>query len=275
MNKQIEKQIVNIYTTIYKKIFNKERTMMLSSGSRIDIESMLASLENSKQYDKFAKEFSLELSKKGLNKERGLWKKYYEAAKASHNVAIPATYKDYELESLANTVRHNFKMIKSIPTKMMEILNHKYTSELIEEVAKGTMTRGSFERLLASHGQKQAKLIARTETAKLQTAITKQRAMNVGAKTYTWVTSNDRRVRPSHKAMNGVIVFWRPENEKPHLDNMIGDAGEYPNCRCDALPNVDINDFKDARYKVYDYRQHKIISMTRNQLVAAIQKGGL
>lgn len=275
MNKAIERQIKQIYDKVYKEVFTKKNTDMLANGSRMNIEQSLNIISSSQKYEEFAKKFALELTKKGIATKRGIWKKYYEAAKKTHYISLPATYKDFELKIMTETVRHNFNMIKTIPSRMLEILNHKYTAALIEEVAKGNKSRGSFARLLASHGQKQAKLIARTETAKLQTAITKQRAVNVGAITYTWLSSHDRRTRPSHQAMNAVIVFWRPDAEKPLLDNMRGDAGEFPNCRCDAQPNVDIDDFTNARYKVYDYRINKIIWMSKIELINAIQNGEL
>ena len=275
MNKAVERQINQIYNEIYKKVFNKTNTIMLANGSRLNIQQALATLQGSDKYNEFATKFAQVLAKKGLNRERGLWRKYYNAAKAAHYVALPQTYKEFEMQSYSNAVKHNFNMIKSIPNRMMEILNHKYTSALIEEVAKGTTSRGSFQKLLAKHGHKQAKLIARTETAKLQTAITEQRSINVGAITYTWLSSNDRRTRPSHRAMNGVIVFWRPDLEKPLLDGMRGNAGELPNCRCDAQPNVDINDFTKPIYKVYDYRKDKIVNMSRKLLIEAINNGHL
>lgn len=275
MNKSIEKQIKAIYDKIYKQVFTKANTNLLANGSRMDIEQSLNTIASSDKYNEFAQKFALELAKKGLSTKRGVWRKYYEAAKKAHYIALPATYKDFEFNVLSKAVRHNFNMIKTIPSRMLEILNHKYTSVLIEEVAKGSKSRGSFARMLASHGQKQAKVIARTETAKLQTAITKQRAIDVGAITYTWLSSHDKRTRPSHQAMNGVIVFWRSDVEKPLLDNMRGDAGEFPNCRCDAQPNVDINDFTNARYKVYNYHTNKVEWMNKNDLINAIQKGEL
>lgn len=275
MSKQIEKDIQKIYNQVYKQVFNKDNTTLLSNGSRIDIEQALNKITSSDKYNEFAKKFAYELAKKGIKYKKGTWRKYFEAARKSHHIALPLTYKDFEYTTLRNAVQHNFDMIKSIPSRMMEILNHKYTSTLIEEVAKGTLPRGSFANMLAKHGNKQAKLIARTETAKLQTAIAQTRSLNLGAITYTWISSNDRRTRPSHREMNNVIVFWRQDTEKPLRDGMRGNAGEFPNCRCDAQPNVDLDDFTNSRYKVYNYKTDKIEWMSKNDLIEAISKGGL
>ena len=138
-----ERQINQIYNTIFKKVFNKTAMSELASGSRMPAMSNLIKLQNSKKFNEFAEAFSKELAKYGLSKQRGVWRKYYEAAKQAHVIALPQTYKDYELKTLANIARHNFTMIKSIPERMMEVLEHKYTSALIEEVAKGTTSRGS------------------------------------------------------------------------------------------------------------------------------------
>lgn len=274
-DKKIERQINEIYKKVYKEVFNKTSTNELIKGSRFSIQQRLLKLQSSKSYDEFAKKFALELSKRGLSHQRRIWKKYFKAAKSQNVVGLAPTYNSYTLNNLSKAVKHNFNMIKSIPERMMEILNHKYTSTLMEEVAKGKLNRGSFQKLLEKHGHKQAKLIARTETAKLQTAITKNRAIDVGAITYTWKSSHDKRTRPSHREMNGVIVFWRDDLEKPLRDGMRGDAGEFPNCRCDAQPNVDLNDFTASRYKVYNYHTDKIEWMTRNKLIEAIKQGKL
>lgn len=273
---KIQKQIQEIYNKVYKEVFNKSATKNLMEGERSDIEQRLIKLQGSNKYNEFAKKFAKELAKQGLSKERGVWRKYYEAAKRAHHIVLPATYKEFEFQILTKTVQHNFNMIKSIPERMMEILNHKYTSTLIEEVAKGTLPRGSFEKTLASHGNNQAKLIARTESAKLQTAITRTRATDLGTVAYEWISSKDKRTRPSHREMNGVIVFWRSSDlEKPLLDNMYGDAGEFPNCRCDAQPIIDEDDLTKSNYKVYNYKQHKIVNLSKKELLEALNKGSL
>jgi hypothetical protein len=76
--------------------------------------------------------------------------------------------------------------------------------------------------------------------------------------------------------MNGVVVFWRTnELEKPRLDNMYGNAGEFPNCRCDPQIIFDENDLDKNNYKVYNYNSHTIINMTKKELINALEKGEL
>lgn len=270
-----ERLIAQIYANVYKQVFTTSRTRSLLRGNRNPALNALTALDMLKKYDEFAQKFSVELAKKGLRGQKGVWRKYFDAAKKAGHVGLTKTWTQFEADVMTKAIEYNFKMIKSIPERMKEILHHKYTSELIEEVAKGNLPRGSFQRLLASHGNKQAKVIARTEAAKLQTAVLRNRATQLDSVAYIWLASNDKRTRPSHKAMNGVVVFWRPDNEKPLLDNMQGDAGEFPNCRCSPQPIVDIDDLLDSYYKVYDYHSHKIIRMSKKQLITALNAGQL
>lgn len=274
-SKDIERQINKLYESVFKKIFNKTRTISAIKGKTHDIERAILRLKQSEDYEKFAKEFAKKLAKKGLSKQRGVWRKFFQAAKANHVGVLPDTYKDFELKVLNEVVKNNFKMIKSIPDKVLEVYKHKYTKTLIEEVARGNLSRGAFMKELKSHGHKNAKLIARTETAKLQTVILQNRATELGSVAYIWRASNDKRTRPSHRNMNDVVVFWREFEERPLLDNMRGNAGEFPNCRCTPQPIFDEKDLTKSNYRVYDYRTNNIVTMLKSELIEALKRGEL
>ena len=271
MNKEVERTINKIFNAVYKQVFNTKNVKELANGNNEPILDRIAKFQSSQKYFEFANRFSKELAKKGIKKQRGLWRKYYEVAKKSGYTTIPGSYNEYEKLCMENAIKHNFTMISSIPQQMRKILEHKYINTLVEEVAKGNLPRGSFKKELDKHGVKNAKLIARTETAKLQASITQQRATDLGSVAYIWIASMDKRTRPSHKAMDNVVVFYRPDSQKPLLDNMRGNAGEFPNCRCYGEPIFDEDDLKSAMYKVYDYRTDKIITMNRKELIDALK----
>jgi len=258
---------------VYKKVFNKTGITEAIHRRSKEIEIRVANLTNSKQYNKFAKEFSAKLAKKGLSKQKGLWKQFYKTAKKLNLGILPDTYTQFEKQIMEKAIVHNFKMIKSIPQEVLEIYKHKYTTMLIEEIAVGRISRGSFEKQLREHGHKHAKVVARTEASKLQTTILQNRATDLGSVCYQWLSSNDKRTRPSHRRMNGVIVFWRDkDDEKPNLDNMFGNAGEFPNCRCSPEPIFDIDDLDKVMYTVYDYKTKSFETMTRQKLLERIEE---
>lgn len=273
MTKSVEQKINQIYWSLFKKCFTNTTLASLAKGDKKPIKTKVRLLKTSEQFNNFAKKFSAELAKSGLRGTKGVWRKYYEAAKKTGHIALEPTFNKYEYNTMSVAIKNNFNMIKSIPDEFLKILSHDYTSTLIEQVAKGSMGRRSFRTELEKHGHKNAALIARTETAKLQTTILKERATQLGSVAYTWLASNDRRTRESHKMMNGVIVFW--DQDKPELDGMTGHAGEFPNCRCSPQPIIDADDLTKSTYKVYDYRSHKIITMKKQDLIKALEKGEL
>ena len=275
MMKDVEREINKLYNKVFNKVFSHSGFRALSRRNRMEILETAEKLESSDAYEEFAKNFAIELSKKGLRHQRGVWRKFYKVAQRTHYVTLPKTFTEYEALVMKKAIQQNFQMIKSIPREVVKIMEHKYTSTLIEEVAKGKLSRGAFQRQLQSHGHKNAKLIARTETAKLQTVILQSRATEIGSVAYIWRASHDKRTRPSHQQMDDVVVFWRQGEQKPNLDNMIGNAGEFPNCRCTPQPIVDIDDITKSTYRVYNYLTHKVQKMTKNELITALKNGGL
>lgn len=269
----MEREINKIFNAVFKKIFSAENIKALEEGNQDKILNEYAVFQSSEKYNQFAEKFSEELAKTGLNKQKGIWRKFYQVAKESHQVALPYSYDEYEQQMMRSIIEHNFQMIKSIPQRVMEVLEYKAIGTLIDEVAQGKLKRGAFKKELDKHGAKKSKLIARTETAKLQSAITESRATNLGSVVYEWVASRDRRTRPSHKEMDGVIVFWRPDAQKPLRDKMRGNAGEFPNCRCYSAPILDETDLKKAVYRVYNYKTDKIEGgWNKRKLIEAIKK---
>ena len=124
------------------------------------------------------------------------------------------------MQPLMNKFNQNVSLIKNIPNEIVNKLRTAY--------GEGVSFRGTnVEEYLTERLGKRAKLIIRTESAKLNAALTEVRSINLGLKAYIWSTSEDQRVRASHKLMDGVLVFWGTRLE---LDKMVGNPGEFPNC---------------------------------------------
>lgn len=78
-----------------------------------------------------------------------------------------------------------------------------------------------------------ARLIARDQTQKLNSSLTKLRQQEVGVEEYVWSTSLDERVRSTHKKNEGKTFRW--DTPPP----VTGHPGHDVNCRCVALPVLD------------------------------------
>ena len=75
-----------------------------------------------------------------------------------------------------------------------------------------------------------ANLIARTETARVATNLTRVRAEHIGSEGFIWRTVKDRDVRPLHRSYEGKFFPW---NDLPILDDgRPGLPGTIWNCRC-------------------------------------------
>lgn len=114
----------------------------------------------------------------------------------------------------------------------------------------------------------QIQRIARTEVAKADTAITRVRAESIGLNWYEWATSQDARVRDSHRLMNGVLINFSdpPSPEQLAKEHNVGhyNAGNIYNCRCVALPVLSLN-LLQWPHKVYT--QGRITLMSRKQFL--------
>jgi SPP1 gp7 family putative phage head morphogenesis protein len=139
----------------------------------------------------------------------------------------------------------NVGLIQSMPLKAAQ----KVQELILENLKTGQYrAEGLVDQIMhiGNVTKNRAKLIARTETSRISTGLTKIRSDYLGVGFYIWRTSQDARVRSSHAHMSNVIVSW---NDPPSPEALIGKkshghyhAGETFNCRCFARPIVRISD---------------------------------
>jgi SPP1 gp7 family putative phage head morphogenesis protein len=102
--------------------------------------------------------------------------------------------------------------------------------------------------------EEEARIIVRSVASKANSVFGRVRAEKIGVKWYQWSTSRDKRVRPSHRKLEGVLIPWKypPSPEELIGKPFIGHyhAGEGTECRCCALAIVDLSDIKFPR-RVY------------------------
>jgi SPP1 gp7 family putative phage head morphogenesis protein len=110
-------------------------------------------------------------------------------------------------------------------------------SRTIEELhSKGVRVEAVAGELRKRFGvsDSRAELIARDQTLKLNSQISRSRQRAVGINSYQWVTSRDERVRETHAALDGSIQSWDspPEVGEGRFEHPGGDF----QCRCVAVP---------------------------------------
>ena len=136
-------------------------------------------------------------------------------------------------------VAENAALIRSVPVDAATML----TREVLRLQQRGARPQ-TIERAMRARlpvlSRNRARLIARTESAKASAALTEARADNLGLHWYLWRTSEDQRVRKSHRNLDGVLVPYAkpPQPEKLVHERStlgVGNAGEFPNCRCTQL----------------------------------------
>ncbi len=162
-------------------------------------------------------------------------------------------------------IDRNAGIIRSMPFDLAAQATHYIQSETIkgkrhEEIAQELLSK--FPKMTAS----KAAVIARTEASKSHTALIQARADRLGLYWYVWRTSQDGRVRGSHKHMAGVLCRFDtpPSPELLAGEKNVGayNAGEIYNCRCYPEPLIDIMDISWPRNVHYG---GKIIRMSKEQ----------
>lgn len=123
-------------------------------------------------------------------------------------------------------------LIKSIPLEAAKQV-HEMTLEGLTTTAARAADVAQRIQDIADAPMWRARLIARTEVARVASNLVQARASWAGSSGYLWRTSMDSDVRPSHKRMEGAYVRW---GHPPTLDKLKGHAGTLPNCRCFAEP---------------------------------------
>lgn len=174
--------------------------------------------------------------------------------------------------SVGNLIRaqldYNARLIRSAPLD----ISRKMTHYIQQEALRGRRAEdivSDLKEYVPNLSASRANLIARTEVSKASTALTRAQAYELGLGWYVWRTSEDGRVRQSHRHMDRVLIKWNdpPSPEQlGHEKHTYGHyhAGEIFNCRCYAEPLI------DADYVKWPHKAYiggKIIWLNRKDFV--------
>ena len=126
-------------------------------------------------------------------------------------------------------IAENVRLIKTIPPRY-----HGALRDALGRVQPGQPFNRQALSGVFSEGFKSAgynlRRLTRDQTTKFVGQLNRSRQTEVGIDRYKWLTAGDERVRPSHRANEGLVFFW----DSPPANT--GHPGEDVNCRCVALP---------------------------------------
>lgn len=142
-------------------------------------------------------------------------------------------------EYLAAATSENARLIKSIPAQYLD---------RVETLVKANMRAGRrpgaiVEQIRTQFGvtQARARMIARDQTAKVNSELSERRQREVGFEHFQWVTSQDERVRHDHAELArkdtkfGTGIYRWDDPPKNSRGEVITPGSDY-SCRCTARP---------------------------------------
>lgn len=139
-------------------------------------------------------------------------------------------------EGIDNAITTSIKENVSLISSMSEEQLARVEKLVYRNVSQGTSAKSMIDEIksIKKLSTSRAKLIARDQTAKVNAILTRKRQQNLGVTEYIWRTSQDARVRDSHKANNGKKFRWdSPPKETGH-------PGHDIQCRCIAQAVINL-----------------------------------
>ncbi|MGF6878368.1 phage minor head protein [Paraburkholderia sp. MM5477-R1] len=161
-----------------------------------------------------------------------------ESLRASVNAALGVDIQTaLQMQNLGGVLeaaqQANVVLIKSIPQQYFD----RVSTQVLTALQQGQRYSAIVEAIQGETEvtERRAKLIARDQTSKLNSAITEARQTALGIEEYEWQTSGDERVRDSHAENDGKVFRWDSPPETGH-------PGHDVNCRCVALPRFKLDE---------------------------------
>ena len=152
---------------------------------------------------------------------------FYKAMENAIGINLNTVFQNEGLEDIMYaTTKENVALIKTIPEEDFK----KIEGVVFRGTVQGRDATSMIKQItkIGNVTENRARLIARDQTSKLNSALNQQRSQNLGIEEYIWRTANDERVRDTHKSKNGKTFRW----DSPPKDT--GHPGQDIQCRCVA-----------------------------------------
>ena len=160
-----------------------------------------------------------------------------QALKAMKAIGVKYTLTDGQKQVIKKEYTDNMKLY-------IKTWSHEHIKNLRAEVEENSMQGYRYNRLKSAlqyrYGTtvKKSEFLARQETSLFMAKFRQQRFLDAGVNFYQWDTVGDRKVRKTHKELDGKIFQF---GDPPIVDVPTGrkaEPGEDYNCRCIARPTT-------------------------------------
>ena len=236
MEKEVQKSLPKIV-----RLIEQERNEQARTDSFSDFSGKLKGIVQEIYHSITGKILSIHrvtdlLRKTGLLTEKTVNRQWFQAVKKTLSVNISGEFYEQILEQW---IRENLDLISTIPKE----LTAKLESTIMDGFAAGASVRDIAEDVerICKTNKSRARFIARDQIGKLQSRISQHQQEDAGVEEYVWSTSQDSRVRDSHRRLNRKKFRW---DDPPVVDPKTGrrcHPGEDYGCRCVALPVFNLN----------------------------------
>jgi SPP1 gp7 family putative phage head morphogenesis protein len=139
------------------------------------------------------------------------------------------------------STKANVALIRSMPEQYFEKLETLISSGWADGMRWESMAKEIDN--LSDETETRAKVIARDQTAKINSELNRTRQQSVGIEKYEWSTSQDERVRDSHAELDGKTFRW---DDPPTVDGEQVNPGMAILCRCVAIPVVNLDQIEES-----------------------------
>lgn len=256
-----------LYSSI-QKVVKPVKFILKHKKTLEDIIKALMEFASSPEWQQHAQASAMKMVEGVAIRNARTWREAAVKSTRAHEIHMLLKNEFKHNKVFSSLIDSNSQLISSIPSSI--------ASEVVKHIASETIAGKRNEEIIAylqkivpGLTENRARLIARTETAKTQAAITQVRSQALGLHYYKWETSQDQRVRSSHKHMQGVICSFDSPPNPEVLDGKKNQFGSYgpgtvPNCRCYAAVIVD-PDFETFPAKIAI--QGKIVSISKKKFL--------
>lgn len=158
------------------------------------------------------------------------------AIRRSVSVDITHALNEHDVAAeMAKAAKINFDLITSIPAEHLERVRLAVEKAFTDGVRWESMAKELRE--IGDITDRRAAIIARDQTAKMNSAFNRVRQTNLGIEEYIWSGALDARERKSHRDLEGTKHRW---DSPPLVDGERANPGEPILCRCDARPLINL-----------------------------------